>query len=200
MGRKTDWIKKHLETAYKGLTAVGIIVALVGLSFLIAQTRSLEEQTRILSEEYRAAYRPYLAIENITTQSENGSSFNIQINVKNYGQIPATNVSLQKVIIGGADVEYDRKTGIYTFIYTSNGTYVVSLVGQNYPPDFIFFPGKEQLIVVPDVDRPTYETTVLETKVMYVALLYSSGLDQYYYIARATLEKDTWKVMEHRGN
>ena len=51
-----------------------------------------------------------------------------------------------------------------------------------------------------DAHKPTYEDTVSATKVMYVALLNSTGRDQYYYIAKATLQNDTWKVIEHRGN
>jgi hypothetical protein len=200
MGRKADWIRNHWDMAYKILTAIGIIGALVGLYFLIAQTRSAQEQTRILSEEYRATFRPSLSVENITTQDVKNSFIDILITVKNHGQVPATQVDLEKVIIGGADIEYDQETGSYTFIYTGNGTYVTPLVGQNYPPDLIFFPGKEQLIIVRDAHKPTYETTVSETKMMHLALVYSSGRDQYYYIAKATLQNNTWKVIEHRGN
>lgn len=219
MGRKTEWVKKNWNTANLVLTAIGVIGALVGLYFLIAQTRSLEKQTQILSEEYKATYRPYLAVEDIATQEGNGSSLSIQINVRNYGQVPATNVSLQKVVVGGA-VEYDQKTGIYTFIYTSNGTesspkttatdnttgvsvtvsgYVVALIEQDYPPDFIFFPGKEQLVIA-TVDKPTYQATVSETKLMYIALEYSYGLERYYYVAKATLQDGIWRVVENRGN
>ena len=194
------------DTAHRIWTVVGIIGGLVGLFCLIAQTRSLheqtrfvEEQTRILSEQYGATFRPYLAIENITTQSENGSSLSVLIDVKNYGQVPATNVSLEKVVIGGASIHYDTETGVYTFTYISDGTYVVPLVGQNYPPDLLFFPNREQLITV-SVDKPTYDATVLETQVMHVGLLYSLGLDQYYYVAKATLQNDIWKVIEDRGN
>jgi len=187
------------DTAHRIWTVIGIIGGLVGLYFLIAQTHSLQEQTRILSEQYRATYRPYLAVENITTQSENGSSLSILIDVKNYGQVPATKVNLEKVVIGGASIHYDPETGVYTFTYISDGAYVVPLVGQNYPPDLLFFPNREQLITV-SVDKPTYDATVLETQVMHVALLYSFGLDQYYYVAKATLQNDAWEVIEDRGN
>ena len=114
--------------------------------------------------------------------------------------MPATQVDLEKAIIGGADIEYNQKTGIYTFIYTINGTYVLPLLGQNYYPNLIFFLGKEEHIIVHDAHKPTYGDTVLATKVMYVALLYSTGRDQYYYIAKATLQNDTCKVIEHRVN
>ncbi len=78
------------DTAHRIWTVIGIVGALLGLYFLIAQTRSAAEQTCILSDQYRATYRPYLAIENIETQNENGSSLSILIDVKNYGQNPAT--------------------------------------------------------------------------------------------------------------
>lgn len=188
-GKITGWFKRHKDT----INAVGIVVAVVGIIILGIQTH-------LLVQEHRATFRPSLSVENITTLDGNNSFLDILITVKNHGQVPATQVNLEKVIIGGANIEYNQKTGIYTFIYTSSGGYVVPLVGQNYSPDLIFFPGKEQLIIVPDVHKPTYEDTVSETKVMYVALLYSSGRDQYYYIAKATLQNDTWKVIEHRGN
>ena len=192
-GKITGWFKRHKDTIKDTITVVGVLVAVVGIILL-------GRQTHLLVQEHRATFRPSLSVENITTQDGNDSFLDILITVKNHGQVPATQVDLEKVIIGGADIEYDEKTGIYTFIYTGNSTYVTPLVGQNYPPDLIFFPGKEQLIIVRDAHKPTYEDTVSATKVMYVALLYSTGRDQYYYIAKATLQNDTWKVIEHRGN
>jgi len=182
------WCWRHKPT----IGGIGLAVAIGGLVFLGIETH-------LLVQEHRATFRPSLCVENITTQDANGSSLDILISVKNYGQVPATPAHLQ-VIIGGADIEYHEKTGTYTFIYTSNGTYVVPLLRGNYPPDLIFFPGKEELITVPSVHKPTYEDTVSATKVMYVALQYSSGRDQYYYIAQAALQNGTWKVTEHRGN
>ena len=202
------------------LTIIGLVGVFVGLSFLILQTHSLGKQTQLLSEQYKASFRPSLGVENIATQEGNNSSLDILIDVKNYGQVPATKVDLEKVIIGGADMQYDEKTKTYTFTYTSNGPesppkttttdnstgvsitssgYVVPLINENYPPDVIFFPGKDQVIIA-TVDKPTYQATVSETKVMYIALEYSWGLDQYYYVAKATLQDDTWKVIQNRGN
>lgn len=230
MRRITEWAKKYKDTA----NLVGVFVALVGLSFLIIQTHalerqtfslerqafSLEKQTEILSEEYEAAYRPYLAVEDIATQEGNDSSLKILINVRNYGQMPATKVDIQRVVIGGADVKYDEKTGTYTFTYVGGDTesspkttppddtagvsvtgsgWVTALIEQDYPPDFIFFPGKEQIIIA-TVDKPTYQATVSETKLMHIALEYSYGLKQYYYVAKANLQDGVWKVVENRGN
>lgn len=114
----TGWCKRHKDT----INAVGIVLAVVGIIILGIQTY-------LLVQEHRATFRPSLSVENITTQNGNDSSLDILISVKNYGQVLATQVDLEKVIIGGADIEYDQKTGIYTFIYTSSGTYVVPLVG-----------------------------------------------------------------------
>jgi len=195
------------------INAVGVFAAVGALVFLGLQTQ-------LLAKQYKATFRPSLGVENITTQEGNNSSLDILIEVKNYGQVPATKVDLEKVIIGGADVQYDEKTG-YTFIYTSHGTesppkttttdnntgvsitvsggLLVALINENYPPDIIFFPGQAQVINA-TVDKPTYEATVSEMKVMYVALLYSSGRDQYYCVAKATLQDDIWKVIQNRGN
>lgn len=232
MGKKlrkiTKWVKRHKDTIPAVGVAVGVVAAVVSLVFLGLQTGSLRKQTQVLSEQYqllaeqyKATFRPSLGVENITTQDGNNSSIDILIDVKNYGQVPATKVDLAKVIIGGADVRYDEKTKTYTFTYTSNGTesppkttptdnntgvsitvsggLLVALINENYPPDIIFFPGQDQVIIA-TVDKPTYQATVSETKVMYVALLYSSGLDQYYCVAKATLQDDTWKVIQNRGN
>jgi len=221
MGRATGWVEKYKDTANLVLTFVGVVGALVGLSFLVSQTHSIEKQTQLLSEQYKASSRPYLAVEDIATQQGNSSSLRILINVRNHGQVPATKVDLQQVIIGGADIKYDEKTGTYTFFYTSNGTenspktmttdnktgvsvtgsvgYVTALVEEDYPPDFIFFPGKEQVIIA-TVHGPTYEATVSETKVMHIALEYSWGLERYFYLAKATLQDGKWKVVENRGN
>jgi len=191
----TRWVEKLGKTNWTAIAAVAGIVAII---FLISQTHSLGTQTRIMSEEFRVTYRPYLGVSQITVQEEgNGSSASIQIFVKNYGQVPATNVNLQKVIIGGADVIYDDKTGTYTFVYTGKD-YVTPLIGQGNPPDLIFFPGKEQVITA-TVDKSTYQVTVSETKVMHIALEYSYGLERYYYLAVANLQGDTWKVTQDRG-
>jgi len=216
MRRITEGAKKYKDI----VTSVGVLVAVVGLVCLIAQTCSLGKQTHILSEQYRLTFRPYLAVENIETKDGNGSSLEILITVKNYGQVPARKVDLQEVVIGGADVTYDEETGTYTFIYTGGGTksspetttpddttgvsitvsgYVIALIEQDYPPDFIFFPGKEQIITA-TVDKPTYQATVLETNLMHIALLYSYGLERYYYVAKADLQDGIWTVVEHRGN
>jgi hypothetical protein len=199
MKRINDCAKKYQYA----ITLGGIIVALAGLGFLIAQTLSLGKQTQILSKEYEATYRPYLAVENIETKDGNGSSLEILIiTVKNYGQMPATKVDLQKVVIGGADVKYNEETGTYMFIYGSGDTfsgYLIARIDQDYPPDFIFFPGKEQIIIA-TVDKSTYQAVVLETKLMHVALEYSYGLERYYYLAKAELQNGLWKVVENRGN
>lgn len=217
MGRILDGVKKYKDLA----NLIGVLVALGALSCLIIETHSLENQTQVLSAQYMATYRPYLAVEHITTQEGNGSSLSIQINVKNHGQVPATNVSLQKVVLGAADVEYDEKTGTYTFIYagghtgsslittttdnitcvsiTASGGYVTALIEQDYPSDFVLFPRMEQIMIA-TVDKPIYQATVSETKVMHIALQYSYGLERYYYVARATLQDGIWKVVESRGN
>ncbi len=198
MRRITRWVEKYKDTVILALTFIGVVGGLVGLSFLIIQTHSLEKQTQILSEEYEATYRPYLAVEDIATQEGNGSPLEILITVKNYGQMPATKVDLQKVVIGGADVTYDEETGTYTFTYTGDD-YVTALIDQDYLPDFIFFPGREQIITA-TVDKSTYQATVLETKVMHIALEYSYGLKRYYYVAKANLQDGIWMVVEERGN
>ena len=201
MGKITDWVEKYRDTANLILTSIGVVGALVGIFFLISQTHSLGKQTRLLAEQYEASYRPYLAVEDIVTQEVNNSSISILISVRNYGQTPAIKVDLNNVIIGGADVEYDEKNGIYTFWYESaaNSGLVATLNEEAYPPDFIFFPGKEQVIIA-TVHGPTYEATVSETKVMHIALEYSWGLERYFYLARATLQEGIWTVVENRGN
>lgn len=158
MEKIVKWVEKYKDTATLILTFLGVVGALVGLFLLVSQTHSLEKQTQLLSEQYKASSRPYLAVEDIATQQENGSSIRILIHVKNHGQVPATKVELQEVIIGGADIKYDEKTGTYTFIYTGKGTenspetttvdnetgvsitvsggYVTALVDGDYPPDF----------------------------------------------------------------
>jgi hypothetical protein len=203
--RIIEGVNKYKDIVTLALTFIGIVGGLVGLSFLIVQTHALERQTlslerqaEILSEEYEAAYRPYLAVEDIATQEGNDSSLKILINVRNYGQMPATKVDLEKVVIGGADVKYDEETGTYTFIYTGDD-YVIALIDQDYPPDFIFFPGKEQIIIA-TVDKSIYQATVLETKLMHIALVYSYGLERYYYVAKANLQDGIWTVVENRGN
>jgi hypothetical protein len=234
MERTVKWVDKYKDTANLILTFVGVTGALVGLSFLVLQTHYLGEQTQylgkqtqllseqsqLLSEQYEATYRPYIAVEDIATQEGDNQSLRILINVTNYGQVPATKVDLQKVVIGGADVTYDEKAGTYTFTYTGhcsegspkttitdNNTgvtvtacgIVIPLVEQDYPPDFVFFPGRQQAIAA-TVDESTYQATVSETKVMHIALEYSWGLKRYYYVAKASLQDGTWRVIQSRGN
>jgi len=218
-----DWARVYKDA----FTVIGVGVGLVGLFLLISQTHSLDKQTQILSQQsqmlsaqYEASYRPYLRVEDITTQEGNNSFIEILITIKNYGQVPATKVNLQKVIIGGADVIYDEKTGTYTFIYMGDGNenesepttenqggvtittsedYIMALVETDYPPDFIFYPGSPQTVVA-SVHRPTYQATVSENGLMHIALEYSWGLKQYYYVAKAILQDNTWNVTENRGN
>jgi hypothetical protein len=227
-GKFRLWVDNNKDAATLVLTFIGVLGGLAGLAFLILQTYSLTIQTRLFSEQmalqqadYNARSRPYLAVNDNETQKGIGSSLSILIGVRNYGQTPATKVDLQEVIIGGADVKYDEKTGTYTFTYTSrvtddapkttttdsntgvsitsSGKYLTALIEKDYPPDFIFFPDSEQVIIA-TVDDSIYQGTVSQTNVMHVALFYSWGSQQYYYVAKATLQDGEWKVDEHKGN
>jgi len=184
------------------------------------QTKLLSEEIGILQADYKARTRPYLAVENIEINESTGSFIDILINVKNYGQSPATGVYLDQVVIGGADVKYDEETGRYTFTYTGSDTenpqersttdndtdisvtpsggYVTALIEKDYAPDLIFFPGREQVLPA-TVHKPTYQATVLETRVMHILIEYSWGSEQYYYVAKATLQDNVWKVIQDRG-
>jgi hypothetical protein len=215
-----NWVKKYKDTVNLITNIVLGFGTLVTLVFLIIQTRTLQTQTQILSGQYSLVTRPYLKVVDITTQDGDGPTEKIYITLRNFGQGPTTQVNLQKVMIGGADVTYDKYNGTYIFSYTGggggistskidkdtgvsvafSGGFVTALQENDYPADFIFYPGLERLIIA-SVNKPTYEDTVLRSKVMHVWLEYVWNQEQYYCITKANLQGNRWEITEEtRGN
>ena len=208
MRRITKWVGKYKDIVTLVLTFIGVVGGLVGLSFLIAQTNSLEKETQILSQEYEATYRPYIAVENIDIKEKDGdsSSFEILITVKNYGQTPAEGVAPTGLFIGEVGVKYiyeQLKTtphnvwGWAPSVATSD--YSISYTALDYPEDSISFPGKEQIITM-TVDKSPYQAEILETKLVHILLGYSYGPARYYYLVGAELQNGSWTIVENRGN
>ena len=218
------WLWKNKETATLVVTAIGVIGAWVGLAYLGIQTNGQREQTRILQADYEARNRPYLAIQRIVTSDSTGNSVIVRIDVNNYGSVPATNVFPTDVVVGGRDVSYDENSGTYTFSYMSEcdesspktkiidevtGTtitayecYVTALVNkEQYPSDLLFFPGMTQGLTAEFDNKPVYEATVADTKVINIALSYSWATKSYYCLARATMQDDgSWQIEQQRGD
>lgn len=218
------WIKKNKDTATLIVTLIGVLGAWIGLIILGFQTCSLQQQTKILQADYEARNRPYLSIQKIATSASGGNSITVRIDVNNYGLVPATNVSPTDVVVGGIDVRYNENTGTYTFSYmgkcdessaktqitdektgitiTTYACYVTALINkEQYPSDLLFFPGMPQSLTAEFDNKPVYEATVADTRVINVALSYSWATKSYYCLAMATLQDDgSWQIKQQRGN
>lgn len=158
------------------LTLVGTLV------FVVIQTNTLRS-------DYEARTRPYLAIEDIAIEEGNGNWLYILIDVASFGEVPATNVNLQEILMGGEDI-----------CWTSTRDYVIPPQYRDFASDLICFPGKHNSIPVP-VYKATWESAVMEGSVMEIALTYSWRERQYWYVAKATLQSDSkWSIASERGN
>jgi len=165
------------------LIQVLTLLALVGtLVFVVIQTNTL-------LSDYEARTRPYLAIEDIAIEEGNDNWLYIVIDVASFGGVPATNVNLEEILMGGEDI-----------CWTSTERYVIPPQYQDFPSDLIFFPGRHNSIPIP-VHKVTWESTVMEGSVMEIALTYSWRDRQYWYVAKATAQSDSkWSITSERGD
>lgn len=150
-------------------------------------------QTCAMKSDYEARSRPYLAIEDIqvnndiTVKEENDDWLYIDIDLMNFGELPATIVSLDSILMGGEEIAW-----------TSTGEYVIAPAGRDFPSDLIFYPGRHSSIPIL-VDKETWESTITEGTILDIELQYSWAEKHYWYVAKATLESDgKWRMLYDR--
>lgn len=176
---------------------INTIVLTITLIFIAKQSCSIARNTQLLESDYEARNRPYLVFSDVKEQLVENDSVYLDIEVINRGDVPATNVFLDRLIIGGGELSY-RSDGQYIFSYLSTEGYITSLEVQNLPRDLVFFP-EESMVFPAEVHRGTYEGSVIETGKWLIALEYSWGERHYVYIGEGTVNADgTWSIEYHR--
>ena len=168
----------------KALT-VQIVVAAILLVTLVP----IAIQAWTLRSDYEARARPYLAIEDIAIERENGDWLRVWINMVNLGQVAAMDIRLDELRMGGEDITW-----------TSSDEYVVAPEYREFPSDLIFLPGRRNSIPIL-VHRATWESSVMENKVLEIELTYSwRGKKHYRYVATGIMEsEDKWNFKFDRG-
>lgn len=166
-----------------------LFIHILILVTLIATLGTVAFQTCTLSSDYEARSRPYLAIEDIAIEKENGDWLYVWIEIVNLGEVAATNIRLDELRMGGEDIAW-----------TSSEEYVVAPEQREFPSDLIFLPGRHNRIPIL-VHRATWEDSVMEGKVLEIELTYSwPGKSHYHYLATGIMEsEDKWRFKFDRG-
>lgn len=186
----------------KGVAEVGAFLVLAVTMIFIAvqscsvhkQTNLLTDQINILQSDYEARTRPYLAIEDIEVNRDiaikdgNYDWLYIGIDLMNFGELPATKVSLNELLMGGEEIAW-----------TSTGEYVVAPSSRDFPSDLILYPGRHSIVTIL-VDKSTWESTIVEGIMLDIGLNYSWEEKHYWYVGKATLESGgDWRILYDRG-
>lgn len=190
------------------MTKVQTIIAITALIVAIFSLIYTTVQVGIARADLEAKTRPYLSIENIRVEDKGEDWITIMIGINNLGELPATRVQPENIVMGGKQIAWISEPDEYypaqnhtteDGVIISAGGVVVIPEYSDLPDDMIFFPQKLNTIKMP-VHGTTWRTTITDGSVMDIGLDYSWGDRQYWYVATAMLSEGEWKVILERGD
>lgn len=172
---KTNRYNQIIQTALICIAAVALVFGAI--------------QTLTIKADYEARTRPYLVINNIDPQIEKGYEnwFPLLITIENFGEVPATNVCIESIIMGGENI-----------VWISEGSFVTPPQYQDSRSDLLFISRRPNRMMFP-VDRKTWETTIRVGTSMEIELDYFWREKHYWYVAEMTFEsEDNWVIKSER--
>jgi hypothetical protein len=198
------WLSKD-NNYLKNAAYIVVIVALIITAVQASLAKSALELSRA---DLEAKTRPYLSIENIQVEDKGEDWITIMIGINNLGELPATRVQPENIVMGGKQIAWISEPDEYypAQNHTTEDGVIISVGGvivipeySDLPDDMIFFPQKLNTIKMP-VHGTTWRTTITDESVMDIELKYSWGDRQYWYVATVILSEGEWKVILERGD
>lgn len=156
-----------------------------------------------------ATTRPYLSVDSLTENTTGDGCVSVMIGVTNYGELPATAVEVDKILLDGVPwmgTDLIKTPGVAQRI--ANVTVTTSgIVVSGSPPEqrdlpnsVIFYPKKHNTFVV-TVSEDKWSRSIAPGSVMEIKLNYSWGKYAYWYTAACMLGANgEWNINLERGN
>jgi len=189
---KRIWIFSSLAF---GVSILALIVSWVGLNTAI---------TGLV-----ATTRPYLSVESLTENTTGDECVSVMIGVTNYGELPATGVGVEKILLDGVPwlgTDLIKTPGVACTIanvtVTTSGIVVGGLPPErrDLPNSVIFYPKKHNTFVL-TVSEDKWSKSIAPGSVMEIKLDYSWGKYDYWYTAACMLGANgEWSINLERGN
>lgn len=194
---------------------IALVVAIVALLYTARQVgiamSNLEVSISALDTiraDLEAKTRPYLSIENIREEERGDKWVSIMVGVINRGELPATSVQLDKIVIGGehiawvSDFDEDYPAVTHTTdegITITTGGIILPPARGDFPSDIIFYPNKLNTIEIVAYGT-TWRSTITDGSIIDIGLTYAWGSKQYWYVATAILSNGEWNINLERGD
>lgn len=157
-----------------------------------------------------ATTRPYLSVESLTENSTGDEYVSVMIGVTNYGELPATGVEVDRILLDGVPWWGTDIIGTPEVTYTTEDNVTITTIGivvgglppeqRDLPNNIIFHPKKHNTFVV-TVSKDKWSRSIAPGSVMEIKLDYSWGKYDYWYTAACMLEASgEWSINLERGN